>query len=85
MGQLYPYYAKWVKTIVAILHIYGARDVLLLFCDHQDTESELLEVEIGAAEIIYNRKISKALWDNYIHTMQYGTKMLWQLFIFMEL
>ena len=31
---------KMGENIVAILHIYGARSIFLLYCDHQDTESE---------------------------------------------
>ena len=30
-------------------------------------------------------KTSKATWDNHIHNPQYGIKILWQFFIFMEL
>ena len=31
---------KMGEKNVAILPIYGASDIFLLFCDHQDTESE---------------------------------------------
>ena len=34
---------------MAILHIYGARAIFLLFCDHQYTESESREMEIGVS------------------------------------
>ena len=47
MGKKYPYSTRWVKTIVGILHIYGALAILLLFCNHQDTEFESQEMEIG--------------------------------------
>ena len=40
MGQLYTYSTIWEKNVVLILHIHGARDVFLLFCDSQDTKSE---------------------------------------------
>ena len=33
MGQWYPHYFKWEENIVVILHIYGARTILLLFYD----------------------------------------------------
>ena len=46
MGQLYPYSTKWEKNIVVILHIYGAGDILLLFCNHQDTAYPSRETEI---------------------------------------
>ena len=39
MGQLYPYSTKWEKHIVIILHIYGARGIIPLFNDDQDTLS----------------------------------------------
>ena len=47
---------------MSIPHIYGARAVLLLFCDHQDTESESCEIEIGVAGPIFTQKLSKPLW-----------------------
>ena len=40
MVQQYPFPTRWEKNIVVVLHIFGARAISLLFCDHQDTESE---------------------------------------------
>ena len=40
MGQLYPYYTRWVENIATILHMYWVRAISLLFCDHKGTESE---------------------------------------------
>ena len=37
-GQQYPHSKKLEKDTVAILHIYGARSIFLLFYDDQDTE-----------------------------------------------
>ena len=55
------------------IYIYGARAIFLLFCDHQDTESEQREKEIGFAQPILTKKEpSKALMENNIHTLQYG-------------
>ena len=68
-----------------ILHIYGAKANFLLFCDHQDTESESREIEIVVIGLIFTQKISKDLWENDIHTSQYGSKLLFQLFLFVEL
>ena len=48
MGQQYIYHTIWEK-IVAILHIYGARAIFLLFGDHQDSGSESCELVIGVA------------------------------------
>ena len=47
MGQQYPYPTRWVKNVLVVIHIYGARAILLLFCNHQDTESESQAMDIG--------------------------------------
>ena len=63
MVQRYTYYKKWEQNIVSIIHIYGARAIFLLFCDHQDTESESREVEMRISQPIFTHKnISKYLW-----------------------
>ena len=63
--------STFCKIGVVILHIYGARSIFLIFYDHQDTESEQPEIEIGVAGPIFaQKKISKALYKNDIHTMQ---------------
>ena len=50
---------------MAILHIYGARSIFLLFHDHQDTKYEACEIEMSISQPIYTHKnISKALKDN---------------------
>ena len=41
MGKLFSYSTRWEKNTVATIHIYGARAIFLLFCDHQDTESHV--------------------------------------------
>ena len=40
MGQQYSYSTMREENIVAIIHIYRARAIILLFGDNQDTESE---------------------------------------------
>ena len=40
LGDNYIYTLKWVENIVVVLHIYEARAIFVLFCDHQDTEYE---------------------------------------------
>ena len=83
MGQQYPYSKIWVKNIVVILHNYGARGILLIFCDLPDTESESCEIRMSIYQAIFNHKnISKALWDNYIHTLQYRRKTVVVLHIY---
>ena len=48
---------------------------LLLFCEHQDTESESFEIEISISQPIFiQKKTEKALWENDIHNLQYGEK-----------
>ena len=44
IGQQYSYSTIWEKNIVAIIRIYGARAIFLLFCYHQDTESKSSEI-----------------------------------------
>ena len=56
MVQQYPYPTIWVKNIVAIMHISVARAICILFVDHQDTESESREIEIGVAGPIFTEK-----------------------------
>ena len=40
MGQLYIYSTRWEENILVILPIYGDRAIFLLFCNHQESESE---------------------------------------------
>ena len=42
--------------VVAVLHIYSARANFLLFCNHQDTDSESCEMEIDVAGPIFVQK-----------------------------
>ena len=75
MGQKYAYHTRWEKNIVVVLHNFGARAIFLLFCDHQDTDSESCEIKMSISEPIFtHKKISKALWDNSIHTILDGRK-----------
>ena len=70
---------------MVIIHIYGDRATSLLFCDHQDAEYESCEIQISISKPIFTKKyIPKALWENYIHTLQEGSKILWQFFIFKD-
>ena len=41
---------------MAIIHIYRARDIFLLFYDNHDTESESCEIEIGVSGPIFTHK-----------------------------
>ena len=46
---------------MSILHIYGTIAIYLLFCDHQDTKSESLEIENGIAGPIFTYKNIKGV------------------------
>ena len=60
---------------MVILHIYGARSSFLLFYDDQDTISTKCEIEMSISQLIFTHKtISKAIWDNDIHTLKRGRK-----------
>ena len=41
---------------MSIIHIYGARAIFLLFCNHRETESESREIEISVAGPIFTSK-----------------------------
>ena len=56
MGQQYPSSTIWEREVVVILNIYGAKANFLLFCDHQDTESESREIEIVVLGLIFPQK-----------------------------
>ena len=62
---------------MAILQIYGARAIFLLFYDHQDTESESCETEMRIYQKIFTHKKSKAILGNVIHTLQDEREYLW--------
>ena len=47
MGQQYLYSTRWGHNIVAIIHIYVARAVSLLFSDHQDTDSNSCDLQMN--------------------------------------
>ena len=55
MGQSYPYSKMWIKKIVVILHVYVARAIFLLFCNHYENESYSREMYIGVAGSIFTR------------------------------
>ena len=58
---------------MAILHIYVARAIFLLFYDDQDTENELRGIEISTYKLIFTHKnISKSILDYDTHTLKMG-------------
>ena len=74
-----------MENIVVILHINGARDIFLLFFDHQDTESESREMEICVAgPILKHREKYQSLYGitisilyNMVETHCGNTSYLW--------
>ena len=61
------------EYIVVILHIYWDIAVFLLFCHHQDTELESLDIENGEYVTVVTQKNTPGdLWDNDIHNLQHG-------------
>ena len=53
---------------MVVLHICGGRAILLLFYDHQDTESEWRETEIVVAGPILSQKnIKGSMVQLYLH------------------
>ena len=70
---------------MADIHIYQYIAILLLFCDHQDTESESQDIKLSVASPTFTKKTIKSLWDTDIHTSQDGRQILSQLFMFMDL
>ena len=60
------------RKIVVVLHIYGVLAISLLFCVHQDTELEYLEMEIGVSQSIFTQKIPQDIRYQDIHPLQHG-------------
>ena len=59
---------KGVKIYSVLLYIYEALAIFPLFCDHQDTESESWDMDIGVAEPISIQKhikVSMGQWYPY--------------------
>ena len=44
------------ENIVVIIHIYGAKTIFPLFCDHQDTESKSFEIYNITSQPIFTHK-----------------------------
>ena len=62
MVYKYPHSTRWVKNIVVIPYYNGVRAISLLFCDRQDTESGLFEIELSISQpILTHRKILESL------------------------
>ena len=60
------------EKIVVVLQIYGARANFLLFCNHQETESDLRETEIGVSEPIFTQKnIKGSMGQQYTYSTRW--------------
>ena len=56
MGQIYIYSTRLLGNIVLVLRINWALAIIIIFFDHQDTESESWETEIGVSGPIFTHK-----------------------------
>ena len=54
------------KNVVVIIHIYGDFSIILIFCYHQDTESESCDIELGVAGPILKQKKYQSLYGTTI-------------------
>ena len=62
-----------------IIHVYRARTIFLLFCGDQDTEYDKWEIKTSTSNIIFTHEnLSRAQWENYIHTLQKFRKYYWK-------
>ena len=55
MVQQYQYLKRREKNIVEVLYIIESRAVLMVFCDHQDAESESCEKEMSIYQSIFTK------------------------------
>ena len=55
---------------MVIIHIHGALAIFVLFCDHQDTESESQEIKIGVSGPISTHKKHKRLYGTMIFILK---------------
>ena len=58
LGQRYQYSTRWGNNIMVVLPVCGDLAIFLLFFNHQDTESESWEIEIGVSGPILTQKKS---------------------------
>ena len=61
MGQQCPYSPRWEGLILLILDVLGYRSTLLLFCVHQETESDKWEMQISVPHTISTQKITGSM------------------------
>ena len=68
-----------------VLHIYEARSIFLLFCNHQDTASKSQTFDTGVAGLILTLlKYPMLFWTMIsIHKNMGGN--LWHLFVFIDI
>ena len=69
MIQRYLYSTRWEKNVVAIIHIYGARSIFLLFYDNQATESESCEIEMIISQPISTQTIYQRIYGTMMSIM----------------
>ena len=69
-GTMVSKFYKMGGNIVVVLHIDGALDMFLVYCDHQDTKSESRYVEIGVDGPILSQKKPKSIYGTMVSILQ---------------
>ena len=85
LGHPDPYSIKWGGNIAVILHIYGARAISLLFCVHQDFESDSCEICISIYQPIFTQESRKGSMGQWYPDSTIWVKNIVAFFLFMEL
>ena len=62
---------------MVILHFYGARAIFVLFCNHQDTDYELCEIDIIIYHTIFAHKNIKGSMGKLYPYSTRWEKILW--------
>ena len=66
MGQWYTYSKSPEICIALVIQLYGVSAIFLIFYDHQDSESEPQEMEIGVVGPISTQKKHQRIYRKMI-------------------
>ena len=84
MGQQYPYSKIWEKILRQLSVFMELEPFFYFFMITKTLNLSCKKYKLVQLDQ-YSPRISNVLWDNNIDTPQYGRKVLWQFFMFMEL
>ena len=74
------------ENVVVILHIQRDIVILLLFFDHQDTESEYCGIDIVKSWLVsIQENIKGNMGKIYLYNLQYWRKIWWRLFVSVDI